>query len=128
MMLGNKITKAGTPIRNTAIEMRMNCASKSVKPSYVSVDPERDARINRVTARQLERTHMQGKLYVACDDLNFDWYVQDVATFDHMWVEGLSVDSIAEAFKRPVDEIAILVLDRARKGGIDIRAGGANGY
>jgi hypothetical protein len=78
---------------------------------------------------KIERdTDYVGKpVYVVCDELNFDWLHRDIDAFRHMWSEGLSVDDIAKAFKRPVDEVAILVLDQARKGDIQIRGGGAYG-
>jgi hypothetical protein len=93
----------------------------------MSINLELDLKACNHASRQINATYLKNRIYVACDDLNFDWLHRDINTFRHMWSEGFSVDDIAKAFKRPVDEVAILVLDQARKGDIQIRSGGANG-
>jgi len=71
---------------------------------------------------------MSGKsYYIACDELNLDWKEQDVTAFDSMWNEGLSLMDIAVAFGRDADEVALLVIDRARKGAIHRRPNGLFG-
>jgi hypothetical protein len=59
--------------------------------------------------------------------MNFVWDEREVLEFDHMWNEGLSIPDIARAFGRDPDEVAVLTIDRARRGHISKRAGGALG-
>lgn len=68
------------------------------------------------------RTH--GKTYYPCDDLEFAWCEGDVKEFDRMWHEGVSLWEIAENLKRDPDEVAILTIDRKRKGKIESRPSG----
>ena len=65
--------------------------------------------------------------YIALEELDFLWSLQDVKAFDRMWEQGLSVYEIAKALNRDPDEIAVLAIDRARKGKIGQRKGGAYG-
>lgn len=67
------------------------------------------------------------KTYYPCDELEFAWEFEDVKRFDAMWNDGESVWSIAEKLGRDPDEVAILVIDRKRKGKIAIRSGGVFG-
>lgn len=60
--------------------------------------------------------------------MNFDWDSGAVDVFDQLWNEGRSISYIAEAFERDIDEVAILAIDRVRKGFIKKRPGGAYGY
>lgn len=63
-------------------------------------------------------------LYLACEDLNFSWDERNVLEFDRLWSEGKGLFEIAEIFNRDPDEVAILVIDRARQGIIKPRKGG----
>lgn len=64
------------------------------------------------------------KIYVCLESMDFVWDERDVLEFDRMWSEGLCIFDIARAFQRDPDEVAILVMDRARKGFIQERPGG----
>jgi len=75
----------------------------------------------------VELKHRRQNIYVACEDLDFVWDERDVIQVDRMWEEGFSIDDIAKAFDRDTDEIALLVIDRARKGYIQPRKGGIRG-
>ncbi|MEW9702852.1 helix-turn-helix domain containing protein [Paenibacillus sp. SI8] len=66
-------------------------------------------------------------LYIACEEMNMIWDDPDVLAFESMWKEGLSIDDIAKSFGRDIDEVALLVMDRARKGYIGKRPNGAYG-
>lgn len=66
-------------------------------------------------------------LYIACEELNFVWDEKEVIEIDRMWNTGASVWDIAKDIKRPADEVSILILDRARRGFIKNRIGGAIG-
>lgn len=65
--------------------------------------------------------------YIALEDLNFDWSVKDIEKFDALWREGKPLQEIAKILKRPQDEIAVIILDRARKGKIAKRKFGIFG-
>lgn len=67
--------------------------------------------------------------YIACEDvgINWEWDDRQVALFDRMWQQGMSIWDIAKAFDRDPDEVAILAIDRARQGFIERRPGGAYG-
>lgn len=71
--------------------------------------------------------HRRKNIYLACEDMDFVWSDQQVALFDRMWEQGLSVWEIAEQFKRDPDDVAILAIDRARQEFIEPREGGAYG-
>ncbi|MNX81011.1 hypothetical protein D3C86_1126860 [compost metagenome] len=66
-------------------------------------------------------------IYIACEELDFTWGTEEAKTFDAMWEAGASVREIAKALGRDVDEVAILTIDRSRKGKIKPRQGGAMG-
>jgi len=61
-------------------------------------------------------------------DMEFGWEKQEVILFRDLWNQGMDVYQMADVLKRDPDEIAILVIDQARKGNIDKRSGGARGY
>lgn len=59
--------------------------------------------------------------------MDFHWDLKDVFEFDQMWHDGVDVEEIALYFDRDVDEVALLIIDRARRGRIERRAGGICG-
>jgi len=66
-----------------------------------------------------------GEVYYVFDDIehkgiSLDWYKDDVELIDQLFHEGWTVNEIAERFKRKDDEVAILIMDRAIKGFINI--------
>jgi len=68
---------------------------------------------------------MQG-IYIACENLDFVWDAKDVFEFDRLWRilkdEGKNsyeiIQELSKHFERDVDEVAILAMDRARRGRI----------
>lgn len=66
-------------------------------------------------------------IYIALEDMDFVWDEKDVATVDQMWSEGVSIWDIGKSFGRDPDEVALLIIDRKRKGFIGERPGGAWG-
>lgn len=64
------------------------------------------------------------KVYIACEDLNFDWEPKQVKQFITMWNDGESLETISNYFKRDIDECAILVIDQAREGKLRKRKNG----
>lgn len=65
------------------------------------------------------------ELYIDLNDFELAWELKDVRKFDELWKKGLSLQQLAERFNRDLDEIAIHVIDRVRKGKIRKRE---NGY
>jgi hypothetical protein len=65
--------------------------------------------------------------YMLFEDIDFYWDERDVLQFDRIWNEGYSLEDIAAYFRRHEDEIALLVIDRARKGYIQPRSTGIKG-
>lgn len=65
--------------------------------------------------------------YIALIDLNFGFSQEELKIFRSMWKAGESVFVIAEELERDSDEIAVLVMDQARKGRIKQRPGGLYG-
>lgn len=66
-------------------------------------------------------------IYIVLEDMDLDWSKDDVDEFDLMWKKGIPIDLIAKNFGREVDEIAVLVMDRARRGSINPRYRGVFG-
>ena len=65
--------------------------------------------------------------YIALEDLDFMWSDADVETAKRMWDDGISLDSIAETTKREHDEVALLIMDLARKEMVILRTSGFEG-
>jgi hypothetical protein len=65
--------------------------------------------------------------YIALEDLDFMWTDDDLITVKEMWTGGKSLDSIAVRVKRPLDEVAVLIMDLARKEKIILRTSGFEG-
>lgn len=55
-------------------------------------------------------------MYIACEDMDFIWYEQDVIEVERLWREGYDIRFIAATVRRKVDEVAILIMDRSRQG------------
>lgn len=64
--------------------------------------------------------------YIALEEMDYTWDLKEVHEFDELWTTGREegkspeylIRDIAEYFGREEDEIAILALDRGRKGKI----------
>jgi len=75
-------------------------------------------------------TEMKNRLqvYVALEDVNFIWCERtEIPVVEKMWTEGAPIWEIAERVERDVDEVALLIMDRVRKGFLRPRPGGAFG-
>ena len=66
-------------------------------------------------------------LYIACEDLDFIWREQDVAEVERLWREGYDIRFIAKSVRRNIDEVVLLIIDRARCGEIKRRPTGVFG-
>jgi hypothetical protein len=76
---------------------------------------------------QLAKTKKRSHIYIALEDLNFIWDLRDVRELDEMWRRGFSLQYMAEYFERDPDEVALLLMDRLRRGRIRPRKGGIFG-
>lgn len=65
--------------------------------------------------------------YIALEDLNFAWLEEEIQLVMRMWNEGRAIWDIADALKRPQEEVLILLIDMSMKGGIRKRTGGVFG-
>jgi hypothetical protein len=66
-------------------------------------------------------------IYLACEELNFVWDLEEVIRFDERWKAGASLLDLAEEFGRKTEEVALLIIDRAKRGKIYPRANGVFG-
>lgn len=67
------------------------------------------------------------ELYIALSELDFSWYPGEVEQVAQLWRKGLPVADIAERMERDIDEVAILIMDLARRGIIEPRKNGVAG-
>ena len=67
------------------------------------------------------------EVYIAGLDWKFDWSMKDVRRVEKMWKDGFHISDISKTVKRDMDEVAILIMDRVKKGKIKKRAGGVLG-
>ena len=66
-------------------------------------------------------------LYIACEDMDFVWRERDVAEVERLWREGYDIRYIAQAVRRNVDEVTVLIMDRVRYGALKRRPTGVFG-
>ncbi|MNY77987.1 hypothetical protein D3C86_2180650 [compost metagenome] len=59
--------------------------------------------------------------------MNLVWDEREARKLDEMWKKGYDIEVIAETLERDCDEVAILIIDRARKGKIKARETGVFG-
>lgn len=78
---------------------------------------------NQAIAR-LEKNYLNGSLYIACIDWNFEWTKEEVNDVIQLWKIGAPLDAIAKNFARDKDETAILIMDLVRSRKIKHRPGG----
>ncbi|OYD58447.1 hypothetical protein CGZ90_00670 [Fictibacillus aquaticus] len=77
--------------------------------------------------REIERSHMTAvNGYTACEDMNLRFAAYEVKFLDKMWKAGWSLKVIAERLNRDPDEMAVLLICRARKGKVKPRESGIN--
>ena len=79
-------------------------------------------RINDI--RKLRPT---SELYIALADLDFSFYPDEMEKVIESWRAGVEIAEIAQSLNREIDEIAILIMDLARKNKVEKRRGGVFG-
>lgn len=65
--------------------------------------------------------------YIALIDLDFTWTKKQVKRVIAYWKSGYHIAEIARKVDRIIDEVAILIIDLARKEKIELRKGGVFG-
>ncbi|WP_035350195.1 hypothetical protein [Fictibacillus gelatini] len=71
------------------------------------------------TITRLEQRYMKKRrcnIYIALEELDFIWSYKEIEEFDQLWREGYSLNYISDYFNRDIDEVAILLIDRTKKG------------
>ena len=82
--------------------------------------------MNRVLA-DLRKRRPREKLYIALSELDFSWYPDEVEQVAQFWRDGPHIAKIAEMLERDIDEVAVLIMDLARKNKIRRRKNGVLG-
>nr|WP_309099092.1 helix-turn-helix domain-containing protein [Fredinandcohnia onubensis] len=67
------------------------------------------------------------KLYIALEEVDHNWCIDEVKIFEKMWNAGVSLEDISTYFKRHPVEIVLLIIDRADQGRIKPRPEGLGG-
>ncbi|MGG3800631.1 hypothetical protein [Metabacillus fastidiosus] len=62
--------------------------------------------------------------YIALENFNLTWELDEVKEFEVYWHRGLSIFTLANYFKRTTDEVFLLVMDLAMKDYIKARSNG----
>jgi len=75
----------------------------------------------------IKKWRPQEELYIALSELDFSWFPGEVEKIKKLWAYGLHIAKIAEMLERDVDEVAVLIMDLARKNKIRRRKNGALG-
>lgn len=86
--------------------------------------------IHNKEKKKLEKLYMKNKrknVYIALEELNFNWDREQVEEFDQCWNDGYSIIELADYFKRTQEEIGLLIIDRSLKDKIKPRKGGLFG-
>jgi hypothetical protein len=53
--------------------------------------------------------------WIPLEDMNFLWSIADVETVIEAYKSKMFIGKIAKIVKRPIDEVAILIMDLGRK-------------
>jgi len=82
--------------------------------------------MNRSIA-DIRKLRPQEELYIACTDMDFSWKQAEIDYVIQEWKAGTHISDIADGLGRDVDEVAILLMDLARKRKILPRENGVFG-
>jgi predicted Rossmann fold nucleotide-binding protein DprA/Smf involved in DNA uptake len=63
-------------------------------------------------------------LYIACDELDFSWFPEEVGRIKNLWKENFCIADIAEDLGRKPAEVMILLIDLSLNNWIEQRDGG----
>lgn len=85
------------------------------------------ATLNYTQEDVLEHMHMtreRPNIYTVLEDLDFTFDLKEVRKAESLWKLGVSIQGIATVLDRDCDEVALLIMDRARKNHIKRRPDG----
>ncbi|MGE6593019.1 helix-turn-helix domain-containing protein [Bacillus mycoides] len=86
-----------------------------------------DLQLENYTIAAQQRKYMKNErrnLYIALEELDMFWDEDEVSRVKGAWKKNESVFAIGEKLQRNPDEVALLIMDLARKGVIGKRARG----
>lgn len=84
-----------------------------------------DLQLENYTILAQQRKYMKNErrnLYIALEELDMLWDEDEVVQVKEAWNNNESVFAIGEKMQRDPDEVALLIMDLARKGAIGKRA------
>ncbi|WP_257153254.1 helix-turn-helix domain-containing protein [Bacillus toyonensis] len=84
-----------------------------------------DLQLENYTISAQQRKYMKNErrnLYIALEELDMLWDEDEVWQVNEAWNNNESVFEIGEKMQRDPDEVALLIMDLARKGAIGKRA------
>ncbi|MBG9629297.1 hypothetical protein ABB10_19085 [Bacillus thuringiensis] len=84
-----------------------------------------DLQLENYTISAQQRKYMKNErrnLYIALEELDMLWDEDEVVQVKEAWSNNESVFAIGEKMQRDPDEVALLIMDLARKGAIGKRA------
>lgn len=84
-----------------------------------------DLQLENYTILAQQRKYMKNErrnLYIALEELDMLWDEDEVVQVKEAWNNNESVFAIGEKMQRDPDEVALLIMDLARKGSIGKRA------
>ena len=84
-----------------------------------------DLQLENYTMLAQQRKYMKNErrnLYIALEELDMLWDEDEVVQVKEAWNNNESVFAIGEKMQRDPDEVALLIMDLARKGAIGKRA------
>ncbi|MFQ6341046.1 helix-turn-helix domain-containing protein [Bacillus sp. AF62] len=83
-----------------------------------------DLQLENYTISAQQRKYMKNErrnLYIALEELDMLWDEDEVVQVKEAWNNNESVFAIGEKMQRDPDEVALLIMDLARKGAIGKR-------
>lgn len=93
-------------------------------------DVQKDHHIEALANLAIKKLYMKEErltTYIALEEMNFTWSLEEVEEFEEMWREACSLTEIAAHFKRTHEEVAVLIMDRALNKRIKPRKNGIFG-
>ena len=81
-----------------------------------------DLQLENYTILAQQRKYMKNErrnLYIALEELDMLWDEDEVVQVKEAWNNNESVFAIGEKMQRDPDEVALLIMDLARKGAIE---------
>lgn len=96
---------------------------KANKPKPSEADRRAEKRAETQIARNM-MTDENKSIYIALEEVDIDWFwdIEDVLELDRMYKAGKSIQEMCEYFGRSGEEVALLIMDRAMRNKIRVKA------